>query len=139
MFDKLFSFLDKYRDAGILILRIGLGAMFIYHGTPKIIGGPDQWIKLGGAIKSLGIPQLAMIPPVFWGLMSAIAEFGGGIMLISGFMFRPACMMLTVNMFVATMMHFKGGDGLQVASHAIEDGIVFFSLILIGPGKYTVR
>jgi putative oxidoreductase len=41
-------------------------------------------------------------------------------------------------MIVATSMHLSSGQGLGVASHAIEDGIVFLSLILIGPGKYSL-
>jgi len=47
-------------------------------------------------------------------------------------------MLLTINMIVATSMHLNRGDGLGGASHAIEDGIVFLSLILIGPGKYSL-
>ena len=76
--------------------------------------------------------------PVFWGFMSAFAEFFGGILIILGLFFRPACMLLTINMIVATSMHLNSGQGLGVASHAIEDGIVFLSLILIGPGKYSL-
>ena len=36
-------FLDKYRDIGLLFLRIGIGVMFIMHGLPKLIGGPEKW------------------------------------------------------------------------------------------------
>ena len=35
-------FLDKYRDIGLLFLRIGIGVMFIMHGLPKLIGGPEN-------------------------------------------------------------------------------------------------
>jgi putative oxidoreductase len=35
-------------------------------------------------------------------------------------------------------MHLSKGDGLSVASHAIENGIVFFSLIFIGPGRLSL-
>ncbi len=28
----VFSFLDKYSDAGLLILRVGIGIMFVFHG-----------------------------------------------------------------------------------------------------------
>ena len=40
---------DRYRDQGLLILRIGLGLMFIYHGWPKIHAGPHLWHILGMA------------------------------------------------------------------------------------------
>jgi putative oxidoreductase len=33
--------LDRYRDAGLLVLRIGIGVMFMLHGFPKVMGGPE--------------------------------------------------------------------------------------------------
>ena len=41
-------------------------------------------------------------------------------------------------MLMATLFHLGRGDGLKGAAHAIEVGIVFLSLILIGPGKYSL-
>jgi putative oxidoreductase len=128
------TFLNRYRDIGLLILRIGIGCMFIFHGAPKMFGGPEKWEKVGMAMASVGIEFM----PVFWGFMAAFAEFIGGICVILGLFFRPACILLTIAMAVAVSMHLRRGDGLQVASHAIEDGIVFLSLILIGPGKYSI-
>ena len=47
-------------------------------------------------------------------------------------------MLLTFTMIIAALIHFGKGEGIMGASHAIELGIVFFSLIFIGPGKYSV-
>jgi len=129
--DKCF---EKYRDTGLLILRLGIGAMFAWHGWPKITGGPEFWGKIGMATGSVGIH----FAPVFFGFMAAAAEFGGGICLILGLSTRLACVFLTINMIVAAAMHLGKGDGLAVASHAIEAGILFFSLILIGAGRYSL-
>ena len=41
-------------------------------------------------------------------------------------------------MGVAASMHLGKGEGLLAASHAIELGILFFSLLFIGPGRYSV-
>jgi putative oxidoreductase len=130
----ILTFLNKYRDIGLLILRLGIGGMFMFHGAPKIMGGPDIWEKIGTTMGIFGIKFL----PVFWGFMSSFAEFFGGVFLILGLFFRPACILMTINMIVATSMHLNRGDGLGIASHAIEDGILFLSLILIGPGKYSL-
>ena len=80
------GFLEKYRDEGLLILRIGLGIMFILHGLPKMMGGPEQWAGLGMAMGNLGIT----FAPAFWGFMAAFAELVGGICLLLGIMLRPA-------------------------------------------------
>ena len=128
------TFLNKHRHIGLLVLRIGIGLMFILHGAPKLFGGVEKWVKIGGAMASLGIG----FAPAFWGFMAAVSEFFGGICLILGVAFRPACILLTITMLVAAISHLSRGDGLGGASHAIELGIVFLSLILIGAGKYSI-
>ncbi|MDR3590918.1 MAG: DoxX family protein [Negativicutes bacterium] len=130
----LFTGLDRYRDEGLLLLRVGIGLMFLYHGAPKIFGGIETWTKLGAATKFIGID----FAPTFFGLMAALAEFGGGLLLILGLLLRPACVFLVINLTVAAALKFGTGAGLAGASQAIELGIVFLSLILIGPGKYSL-
>ena len=126
--------LGKFADFGLLFIRLGIGVMYLYHGYPKIMGGPEKWSKLGNAMQFVGVSFF----PVFWGLMAALSEFGGAFLLIAGYFFRPACVFLTITMVVAAAMHLGKGDGLQVASHAIENGILFFGLLFIGPGKYSL-
>ncbi len=128
----MWSFLGRYRDFGLLVLRLGVGAMFLFHGWPKLMGGPVKWESLGTAMGYLGIHVI----PVFWGLMAALSEFFGGACLIFGVAFRPACLLLLGTMAVAATMHLQRGDGLQVASHAIELGFVFFGLLFVGPGRF---
>lgn len=130
----IFDTLGKYRNTGLLILRAGLGAMMMVHGLPKVMGGPDLWTGLGSSMKVIGINFL----PTFWGLMAALAEGMGGFLLILGLFFRPVNMLLAFTMMIAALVHFGKGEGMMGASHAIEVGIVFFALIFIGPGKYSV-
>lgn len=128
------NFLDKYKETGLLILRVGIGIMFVLHGWPKITGGVATWEKLGMATGSVGIH----FAPTFFGFMAALAEFGGGICLILGLGFRLACLLLFIDMVVASAMHLTRGDGFSVASHAMEAAILFLSLIFIGPGEKSL-
>lgn len=125
---------DKYRDEGLLLLRVGIGLMMVYHGYPKIVGGEATWIKLGGAMKFMGIT----FAPAFWGFMAAAAEFLGGILLTFGLLTRLAAAMLTFTMLTAVIMKFSTGAGLAGASNALELAIVFIALLLTGPGKYSL-
>ncbi|MDD5155122.1 MAG: DoxX family protein, partial [Candidatus Omnitrophica bacterium] len=80
----------NYLDIGLLILRIGIGSMFIYHGAPKIFGGPQMWTNVGlMAMPGLGIK----FAPAFWGFMAGFSEFAGGILIILGLFFRLACVL----------------------------------------------
>jgi putative oxidoreductase len=131
----MLKLLTKYfSDTGLLALRIGIGVMYIYHGAPKIAGGPEKWQKLGLAMGNLGIDFM----PVFWGFMAASSEFFGAICLVLGLVFRPAAFFMATTMAVAATMHLTRGDGLTTASHAIENCILFTSLMIIGPGKYAI-
>ncbi|MFH1771732.1 MAG: DoxX family protein [Candidatus Omnitrophota bacterium] len=126
---RLFPKADNF-DTGIFILRVGIGAMFIYHGFPKMLSGPDGWVKLGQTMGLFGINSYH----VFWGFMAAASELFGGMLLVAGFAVRIASAFLFVTMAVAASMHFNKGGGLEVASHAIEAGIVFLSLIFMKRG-----
>lgn len=125
--------LNNYKDAGLLILRIGVGALFMYHGYPKLFGGPEKWHGLGQAMSAVGITFL----PTVWGFLAAVSEAVGGLLFLIGFAFRPASLFLMVTMIVAGAMHLKNGDGLNTASHAIEMAFVFAGLLFTGPGKYS--
>ncbi len=126
--------LDKYRDVGLLILRVGIGIMFMGHGLPKLIAGPEKWLILGGTMNALGVD----FAPMAWGFMAAFSEFAGGMLLALGFFTRPACFFLLTTMIVATSMHISKGDPFLKYSHAMEAGILFLSLLFIGPGKYSL-
>ncbi len=130
----ILRFLDKYRDIGLLILRVSIGIMFMIHGMPKLIAGPEKWVMLGGTMKSLGVG----FAPMAWGFMAALSECAGGLLLALGFFTRPACFCLLSTMIVAASMHISKGDPFVAYSHAVEAGILFLSLIFIGPGKYSL-
>jgi putative oxidoreductase len=130
------GFLGKYRDAGLFILRVGIGICYICHGWGKI-SNPDGWEGLGGAIGALGFTVPPSVAKAF-GFMAALSEFGGGICLILGFLFRPACILMASTMAVALATHLKHGDPFLIYSHALENLILFFGLIFIGPGKVSI-
>lgn len=126
--------MNKTVALGLLVLRVGLGVMMMVHGYGKVMGGPELWAGLGGAMGHLGIT----FAPTFWGAAAAFSEFGGGFLLIIGLLTRPAAASLAFTMLVATVMHLANGDGIKGSSHSIEDGIAFLALILTGAGSYSL-
>ncbi len=80
--------------------------------------------------------------PGFWGFLATMAETLGMLLFIIGFAFRPACLMITFSLAVATAARYHGdygdGSGIKGASHALELAIVFFAMTFVGPGKYSV-
>ena len=133
----LFGKLGNYKNFGLLIIRIGLGIMFIYHGYPKLMGGVKMWEGIGSATRYAGIHFL----PAMWGLLAALTETAGGGLLILGLGFRLVCILLIINMLVAIAFHLhQSGEmgGVMGAAQAIEMAVVFAGLLFVGPGKYSV-
>ncbi|RYU89415.1 DoxX family protein [Mucilaginibacter terrigena] len=128
------SSLNNYRNTGLLIMQLGLGAMMIYHGYPKLLGGTEMWAGLGSSTKYVGVTFL----PVMWGFLAALTETLGGFLILIGLAFRPAAFFLMINLIVAAATHLGKGDGLNGAAHAVELAFVFAGLIFVGPGKYSV-
>lgn len=115
-------------------MRIGLGVMMIMHGYPKLLGGPDKWEKIGGAMADMGVD----IFPMFWGFMAAVAEAIGGLMVVLGWQFRLANLLLLITMIVAAFKHLHAGDTVMQASHSIELAFVFAGLLFVGAGKFSI-
>lgn len=126
--------LYRHRDLGLLILRIGVGLDFFFlHGWGKLVGGPDSWTLYGGSMERFGIHFM----PTFWGFMAAFSETIGGLFFAAGFLFVPVCFLLASTMLVA----FTGDvarRGLGGGSHAGKALVLFASMGLIGPGKYSL-
>ena len=122
-------------DISLLLIRLAIGLMFIFvYGEFKMFGGPEMWENLGGAMENFGITFY----PKIWGFMAALAEFGGGVLVLLGLFFRPACLILMFNMSIAASSHFFNNEGIMGAGHAVELTVIFLALAISGPGKYSV-
>ena len=90
-------------SVGLLVLRLVMGAAFMFHGWPKI-QNPLGWMG----------PD-APVPAILQAL-AALAEFGGGMALIVGLLTRLACLGIATNMIVALgMVHLPHGETNQWA------------------------
>ncbi|MBU2045630.1 MAG: DoxX family membrane protein, partial [Bacteroidetes bacterium] len=116
------SKISNFKNIGLLIGRIGLGGMMMFHGVPKLMGGPKLWLGVGASMHNFGIDFL----PAFWGFMASFSEGIGGLLIVLGLLFRPAAILIIITLIVAAAHHFSAGDGWMGASHAIETGLAFF-------------
>lgn len=125
--------LAKFADGALLLGRTGLGVLYVLHGWPKLAAGAPTWTKLGHAMTSIGITFL----PQMWGLFASLSEFLGGMLLVLGLLFRPACICLGFTMFVAFASVYQAGHNFGDYSRPLEMLFVFVVLACVGPGKYS--
>lgn len=125
-------------NLGILVLRLGLGIMFIAHGLQKsfgLFGGPG--IKgFSGMLSGLGF-----VPATFWAYVAAYTELVGGILLIAGIQVRLVSSLLLILIIIAAIkVHL--GKGFFLSNGGFEYTFVIaaicLALILLGPGKFSV-
>ena len=93
-------------DLGLLVLRLALGGVMIYHGYGKVAaeGGLDNFI---GFIGSLNLPGGT---PQIQAYAALAAEFGGGAMLILGILPRFGALLIGATMVIAaTHVHWNNG------------------------------
>ena len=107
----------------------------IVHGLPKLLGGVSTWKGLGGAFNRLVGLSFA---PEIWGFLASIAEFAGGVCLIAGIFFRPACGLMLFTMIIAIASIIRGGYGFNSASQPLELSIVLLGFLLTGAGTITL-
>ena len=122
------------KEAGLFVIRTGIGLIFIRHGFPKLLNGVSEWKWLGDQMANLGIT----FAPAMWGFFAACSEFFGGISLTLGLGTRLATLFMTFSMFVAVVMHIKKGDPWGHLSHPLALMVIFIGLMIAGSGKYSL-
>ncbi len=136
MVTKLKSFMrvQSYSDlqaAALLIVRIIVGVAMILHGWGKI-QNPFGWMGPDAAV------------PGIFQFLAALSEFGGGIALVLGLLFRVASLGLIFTMLVATLLHavVKGDPFVSMGGPSYELALVYFGISIMflatGPGKFAL-
>lgn len=106
MFDFVYTITDTVRSlystsfSGIhswtlLVLRSGIGILFVLHGYPKLVH-LKQW-------------SAALGMPVYLCFLSAASMFFGGFCLTAGLLTPLACLAILSSMLVALVLEIKNG------------------------------
>jgi len=125
------NFLNRLQPLGLLVLRLVLGTVMIAHGYQKVFGGMPQFM---GMLSHMGIPP-------WMGYLTAAVEFGGGILIVIGFLTRLAALAFLVDMLVAiSKVHWHNGLFSKNGGYEFPMmcAAVAFSLIWSGAGPIAV-
>ena len=121
--------LNALQPVGLLLLRLALGIIFIWHGYPKLTH-PNA---MHGLFVQHGLPGY------FVTVAGVLEVFGGGLIIL-GFLTRIAALLLAIEMAVAIWkVHSAGG---YLAVHNYEFPLVLaaacFALATVGAGRASV-
>jgi putative oxidoreductase len=122
--------LDRLQPLALLVLRLVLGAVMIAHGYPKVFGGLQRHVHF---VASLGLPG-------WLAYLSALAEFGGGILVIAGFFTRLAAFSILIDLGVVIWkVHWKNGLTAQGGyEFPLALAAIAFALVFFGAGPISI-
>lgn len=127
------AFLAKYRESGLLLIRVSLGLLFILYVAPTLLGGPKSWEQFGAGAGHFGLHSHLRI----WGFLGSLLGCLSGVLMIFGLFFRIG-VLLVLFLAIAHAISVYHGTGFRVALPSIEMCFVLAGLLFIGPGKYSV-
>jgi putative oxidoreductase len=123
--------LEKLRPLALLLLRFALGAVFMYHGYPKLFTEAQRY---AGAFPHMGFPP-------YFAYIAGVLEFFGGMLLIVGLFTRVAAALLGLEMAIAIwIVHLPQGGWRAVANFELPMilGASAFALLVLGAGVVSL-
>jgi putative oxidoreductase len=118
---------EKLKPVALLLLRLALGAIFIYHGYPKLFGHTREAME--GFVR-LGFPG-------YFAYISGVIEFFGGCVLVIGLFTRLAGLLLAGEMAVGLWkVHKIIQDPLAIRNFELPLvlAVATFTLATLGAG-----
>ncbi|KZZ44101.1 oxidoreductase [Oleiphilus sp. HI0085] len=114
-----------------LPIRIGAGITFAAHGSQKLFG----WFGGYGLDGTAGwMESIGLSPGILVAGLAGSAEFFAGLLLIVGFLVRPAALVLAITMIVAIVTaHIE--NGFFMATNGYE----FALALLVISATLTIR
>ncbi len=117
----------------LLAIRIAGGTVFFYHGSGKLFG-------LFGGSGLAGFIEHSHLP-AFVALLVALAEFCGGVSLLTGVLTRlGAAAIMPVMLGAIFLVHGKNGFSLQQQGYeyAFTLLLMAIALLITGAGPYSL-
>lgn len=123
-------------DLGLLLLRVGTGAVLAAHGSQKLAG----WFG-GGGIEgtAAAMETMGFHPPKHSAVAAGVGEAGGGILLALGLATPAAGAAAAGAMAGAVAVHAPAGFFAQGGGYEYPAflGFTAAAIGLIGPGRYS--
>ena len=128
------QFLAKYRETGLLLMRVGLGVLFIILTGPVLLSGPSRWASFGSAMHNVGMQAHFQ----FWGFLGALMGCVGGALMVFGLFFRLGVLLVLILTAVHLLGVLEGAGSYRAHLAAVELAIMLIGVLFVGPGKYSV-
>ncbi|HEY4994163.1 MAG TPA: DoxX family membrane protein [Nakamurella sp.] len=124
-------------DIGLLLLRLGVGATLIGHGTQKLFG----WFGGHGLTgTATGMEHMGFQPAKASAVAAGLGEAGGGALLLLGLATPVGGAAVAATMASAATVHAEGGFFATEGGweYTAVLGVAGTALAISGPGRYSL-
>ena len=128
------QFLGKYRETGLLLLRVSIGIIFILICAPVLFAGDRRWAQFGSAMRVFNFHAHLD----WWGFLGALTGCIGGVLLVLGLVFRLGVLFAFIVALVNAIAVSRHGHTIADRIGPLEMVVILLCLSFIGPGKYSV-
>ena len=121
-------------NLGLLILRIACAIVFLYHGSAILFGA------FGGPGPA-GFSSF-MHQPIIVAYLVGLAQFAGGLAILTGVLFRTGAVCIMIVMLGAIfLVHLPHGFDISKGGmeYAFTELCLAFALFLSGPGAHSLH
>jgi len=131
----------RYVDLGLLLIRVGMGALAASLGYPLLEAGAKAWNQIGeSAMEPLGVTFAFQV----WGFLGALTLTAGGAFTAVGIVFRPGVVFLALTSAIGAHMVYSQGQDIGPSAmgpgygYALAGVVVFLGLLITGSGEYAL-
>ena len=124
------SFLKKWESLTLLLLRCGLGLVFIYHGYPKLIGNTERFVE---SFQAIGLPR-------YFVYVAGVIESFGGLAIALG-LFTPVVGIILLLEMAAAMWKYNFNEGIYAVREyelPLILGLASLALAATGAGMFSL-
>ena len=123
----------RQSSLALLLIRIAAGLVFLYHGSAILFGafggpGPQGFAAF-------------MHAPAIVGYLVGLAQFGGGLTILTGFLVRIGAVCIIIVMLGAIfLVHLPHGFDIskQGIEYALTQLLIALALLIAGGGTYSL-
>ncbi len=121
-------FLPLNADLGLLLIRLGLAAVFLRHGVPK-------FLHFGNVVGFFS--EIGLLIPAVTAAVVAVVEAGGALSMLLGIGTEISGILLAIDMVgaIRTVQWSKGFGGWEFELMLL---LMALAVALAGPGRYVL-
>jgi len=123
-------FLKKWEPLTLLLLRCGLGVVFVYHGFPKLFGSTERFVE---SFQAVGLPS-------YFVYLAGVIEFFGGLAIATG-LFTPVVGIILLLEMAVAMWKYNFNEGIYAVREyelPLILGLASLALAATGGGIFSL-